>query len=109
MSWYIISYDIRDQKRLQRTHYYLKKEAIALQKSVFLVNSHQISKVKAIIKQYTKGALDDVRLYPITHPNAIWMAGIQAEALDGLNLNVIKPQKSANDNIFTRFLPRIFK
>jgi hypothetical protein len=73
------------------------------------VNSQQISKVRAIIKKYTKGALDDVRLYPITHPNAIWMAGIQAEALDNLNLKVITPQKSANDSLFTRFLPHIFK
>lgn len=104
MKWYILSYDIRDPKRLQRTHYYLKKEAIALQKSVFLVPSNHVNEAKAIIQQYTRDNEDDVRLYPITHPNAIWTAGCQAEALKPLG---IKPAKSLASG--DSFVKKLFK
>jgi len=109
MSWYIISYDIREPKRLLRLHYRLKKEAIALQKSVFLVKSHRLSKVKEIVKQYTKSSEDDVRLYPITHPNAIWAAGRQADSLSNLGIKPHKHTVKNTTSFLQRLLPRLFK
>jgi CRISPR-associated protein Cas2 len=109
MSWYIVSYDIRDQKRLQRLHYHLKKEALALQKSVFLVKSQRLHKVKAIIKQYSKGSIDDVRLYPITHPNAIWAAGQQAKALTSLGIKPHADAPANNETFLQKLLPQLFK
>ncbi|HFQ90150.1 MAG TPA: CRISPR-associated endonuclease Cas2, partial [Desulfobulbus sp.] len=34
--WYLLAYDIRNPRRLQRTHAFVKKLGIPLQKSVFL-------------------------------------------------------------------------
>ena len=109
MSWYIVSYDIRDKKRLQRLHYHLKKEALALQKSVFLVKSHRLNKVKRIIKLYSKGTIDDVRLYPITHPNAIWAAGQQADALRHLGITPQAEAPTHKKTFLQTLLPQLFK
>lgn len=86
-SWYLLSYDIRDPKRLKRLHYQLKKHAFALQKSVFLVEEKEYHAALRIVKKYSKQNEDDVRLYPIVHPNAIWGAGLQSDAMEGLGLN----------------------
>lgn len=84
--WYIIAYDIRDPKRLRRTHYYLKKRAVALQKSVFLLkaDSGSLEGVLAGIKNLAHDREDDIRLYPVPNPHAIWVAGKQADALHNL-------------------------
>lgn len=87
-NWYILAYDIREEKRLKRLHYHLKKHAIALQKSVFLVEQNNYHAVLEVIKKYSKQNEDDVRLYPIVHPNAIWGAGLQADAIAGLGVTV---------------------
>ena len=109
MGWYIVSYDIREKKRLQRLHYHLKKEALALQKSVFLVKSNRLNKVKSIIKQYSKSSIDDVRLYPITHPNAIWAAGLQADALSHLGMKPLEESPLNSDTFLQKLLPKLFK
>ncbi|BBO87225.1 hypothetical protein DSCOOX_04050 [Desulfosarcina ovata subsp. ovata] len=84
--WYLIAYDIRNEKRLRRLHYYLKKRAVALQKSVFLLraNTAQLKEVEGQIKIRIDDREDDVRRYPIYGPNAIWGAGMQAAALESL-------------------------
>lgn len=78
-NWYLLAYDVRDEKRLKKLHYFLKKQATALQNSVFLlhVNKTQLDNILAGIKERTKGKIDDVRLYPISNPHAIWAAGKQ--------------------------------
>jgi len=77
--WYLLSYDIRHVKRLQKFHYRLKKRAFALQKSVFLLEADatDVQQIISLVEQYTHTLEDDVRLYPISHPKAIWSAGIQ--------------------------------
>ena len=109
MSWSIISYDIRDPKRLLRVHYRLKKEAVALQKSVFLVKSHRLNKVIALIDQYADDSEDDVRLYPITHPNAIWAAGRQADSLSNLGIKTRVERPDNSDTFLQKLLPSLFK
>lgn len=87
-SWYLLSYDIRHEKRLRRFHYRLSKHGLALQKSVFLIEAdeQQIQHIITLVDQYTHTQEDDVRLYPIAHPKAIWSAGIQHQVFSGLGI-----------------------
>lgn len=97
--WYVLAYDIRDQKRLSRLHYHLKKHALALQKSVFLVEEKNYQAAWDVVEKYSKQNEDDVRLYPIVHPNALWGAGLQVDALAGLGIAEVKSkplQKNPN-------------
>ncbi|MCX7093894.1 MAG: CRISPR-associated endonuclease Cas2 [Methylobacter sp.] len=87
-SWYLLSYDIRHEKRLRKFHYRLSKYALALQKSVFLIEADEpeIQRIIQLVDHYTHSLEDDVRLYPIANPKAIWSAGIQHQAFSGLSV-----------------------
>ncbi len=84
--WYLIAYDIRNTRRLRRVHYYLKKEAVALQKSVFLLHADRKRRdtVTAELKSRVHDREDDVRIYPVFHPGTLWLAGLQRSSLSGL-------------------------
>ena len=85
-SWYIIAYDIRRPKRLRRLHYYLRKRATALQNSVFLIKADDkyLKHLSKTIQSIADGSEDDIRIYPIHHPDTLWAAGKQVNALKGL-------------------------
>lgn len=96
--WYLVAYDIRQDKRLRRLHYYLKKEAVALQKSVFLLHADKarLRETTSQIKSRVSDSEDDVRIYPIYYPNAIWGAGKQSLALQNLYTGFLKrPSENA--------------
>ncbi len=84
--WYLLCYDIRHPKRLQRFHYRISKEALALQRSVFLLeaNRDKLVRVERLVRRYAHKVEDDIRLYPVRNPGAIWTAGAQARAFAGL-------------------------
>ena len=84
--WYLLAYDIRNPRRLQRTHAFVKKLGIPLQKSVFLVRADPdgLERLKDGIRQRVHGRRDDVRLYPIPGPSALWAAGLQQAAIGSL-------------------------
>ena len=109
-NWYLIAYDIREAKRLQKVHYYLKKRATALQNSVFLlhVDNKKLSEILAGVKERTKGKVDDIRLYPIANPNIIWAAGKQVGAMQhlysGSNIKKNSPPKS----VIQKFIGHLF-
>ena len=105
--WYLLAYDIKEQKRLRKLHSLIKKEGIALQRSVFLIHANQ-KKCNAIIqlvKKHSKTYEDDVRLYPLTDPNTLWMAGQQQSALQGLYAGKPTGQKKG----FITQLKHLFK
>jgi len=66
-SVYLIAYDIKDDRRLNRVHRYLKGRGIHLQKSVFycLLSEMDIKKVKRGLAELIEEKEDDVRIYPI--------------------------------------------
>lgn len=105
--WYLLSYDIRNEKRLKKFHYRIKKQALAVQKSVFLIEGHHadIEKIITLVNNYTNTHEDDVRLYAISHPNAIWSAGIQHQVFDnkGLSSSSKKAEK------FIQSIKNLFK
>jgi len=84
--WYLLAYDIRHPKRLRRTHAFVKKMGVALQKSVFLIRADQegLVRLKKGIRQHVDNRNDDVRLYPITSPTALWSAGQQQFSVSNL-------------------------
>jgi len=84
--WYLLAYDIRNPRRLQRTHAYVKKKGVALQKSVFLVRTDNdgLAELKNGVRQLVDSRRDDVRLYPVGNPSALWAAGRQQDAINTL-------------------------
>ena len=84
--WFVLAYDVREQKRLRRLHYYLKKRALPLQRSVFLLHKKpsELSRILQGVRERTHKNEDDVRLYPVVSPHSIWAAGQQSDVLAGL-------------------------
>ena len=67
-SIYVISYDIKNGRRLNRVHRYLKGKGIHVQKSVFyfLLSKEELKKLQIGLKQIIKNSEDDVRIYPLS-------------------------------------------
>ncbi len=105
-SWYLIAYDIREPKRLKRLHYRLRKRAIPLQNSVFMVKltDKHLDRLSNEIKNHINSVQDDVRIYPIHHPDTLWSAGKQVKALRGLYAGAKKHKKQKKTGIIRRLL-----
>jgi CRISPR-associated protein Cas2 len=84
--WYLIAYDVREPKRLRQVHYYLRKRALAVQKSVFILQTDPagLTETLAGLSERVLERDDDLRLYAIPGPGALWAAGRQAANLGGL-------------------------
>ncbi len=85
--WYLIAYDIHDPRRLQRVGYFMRKHALALQRSVYMaeLDRKELEQLMQGIKELVVSRRDDVRIYPFTDPGDIWAAGIQSGSLSGLH------------------------
>jgi len=105
--WYLLAYDIREPKRLKRTHYYVKKVGISLQRSVFLirVDGRALKEIRKNIQQRVNKREDDVRLYPIRHPGVIWAAGQQSTKINTLFASV----PSKNSRKLTAKIRKLFR
>jgi len=81
--WYVLAYDIREPKRLRRTHAYIRKHGVSLQKSVFLIHTDRdgLAGLKQGVIERVNSKEDDVRLYPVRHPGALWTGGRQAACM----------------------------
>ena len=87
---HIIAYDIANPKRLGRVHRFLKKQAVPLQYSVFLVELNERGR-KQLMKRLEvliHPKQDDVRIYPLpSEPQwcglgrALWDEGVMLEGL----------------------------
>lgn len=83
---HIVTYDIADPKRLRRVHRFLKKIALPLQYSVFLLDA-DAKRVEQLLKQLApliNPHADDIRIYPLpSQPEwcslgrELWPEGIQ--------------------------------
>lgn len=62
---WLIGYDIRDQRRLQRVHRYLKERALPVQYSVFVFQgtSLQVKQILSGLEELIQPHWDDVRIY----------------------------------------------
>ena len=95
--WYLLAYDIADPRRLQRLHRAVRREGIALQRSVFLVQGTQ-SDIEALLDRLAilmNEREDDLRAYPVAAPSALWLRGqcvVQGHLLgDGETASASRP------------------
>lgn len=75
--WYLIAYDIADPRRLQRLHRALRKEALAVQRSLYLL-AGSVSRVEGLMDQWEAlldPQQDDLRAYPVDAPERLWLSG----------------------------------
>lgn len=95
--WHLLAYDIREEKRLRKLHYYLKKRAVPLQRSVFLLHctAEELAQTLQGARKRVHLRDDDIRLYPVSSPHSLWAAGKQAESVRGL---YPAPAKTTPDN-----------
>lgn len=84
--WHLLTYDVCDQKRLRKVHYYLRKRGLPLQKSLFLLHCSAADLATTLqgVRERAHLREDDIRLYPVHTPAAIWTAGLQNSAVQGL-------------------------
>lgn len=64
---HIVTYDIAEPKRLQRIHRFLKKVALPLQYSVFLLeaDAQRIAQLEKQLATMIHPREDDIRIYPL--------------------------------------------
>lgn len=79
---HIIAYDIADPRRLGRIHRYLKKIAIPIQYSVFLIecSSAELQQVKEQLEEMIDPKKDDIRIYTLPENPDIKTLGRQGTA-----------------------------
>jgi len=67
MDEYLICYDIRDPRRLQRLHRHLKRYAVPIQYSVFLFtgSERRLDQCLAEAETIIDSRADDLRAYPL--------------------------------------------
>jgi CRISPR-associated protein Cas2 len=77
---HIIAYDIGDPKRLIRIHRYLKKLAMPIQYSVFLIecNAKELQEVRDDLQAMINPKQDDIRIYTLPLKPVIMTLGQQA-------------------------------
>jgi CRISPR-associated protein Cas2 len=85
---WIVTYDIREPRRLRRVHKFLKTQGMAVQYSVFWVraNDLEMNSIVGGLKELIDERCDDVRAYKLPprsdhvmlgsslHPNGIWLS-----------------------------------
>jgi len=83
--WHLLSYDVAGDRRRARLYRYLKGEALAIQRSVFLLHGDAAT-VRRVL-QHAAGLIDarrdDLRVYPVVHPARLWVHGHTRSPLPG--------------------------
>ncbi len=80
MADYIICYDIANPRRLGRIHRALKKQALAVQYSVFLFSGTEeaLQRCLAQLEALMDAHQDDIRAYPLPQRGLRWVLGATA-------------------------------
>ena len=76
--WYLVGYDIANPGRLAKIHRFLKKEGLAVQRSLFFVHATE-TKINYLLDKIALIMVlreDDLRAYPIAKPEAVWTNGL---------------------------------
>ena len=77
LGWYMVCYDISNPKRLGKVHRIMKKNGLAVQKSVFFIQRTEID-MKTFLNQFNPvidKKKDDIRAYPVENPKKVWTTG----------------------------------
>ena len=76
-NWYLIAYDVKEKRRLQRLHKAIQAIALPLQHSVFVYQGDAdiLNRTLNQLVQLIDESEDDLRCYPIHSLEAIWFYG----------------------------------
>lgn len=76
--WHLIVYDIRCPKRLRKVHAYLKKQAYALQESVFAWEGtdQELAELQTGLRQRMSEKEDDIRGYRLPVRQQLHLFGV---------------------------------
>lgn len=72
--WYLLAYDIRDQKRLRQVHQVSSKICTFLQRSICLYHGggRKLTELLEILRNLVLPKVDDIRLYVVQGPSELW-------------------------------------
>jgi CRISPR-associated endonuclease Cas2 len=72
--WYLLAYDIADNRRLQWVYRRLLRSGLPVQKSVFLVSvtGEGLTDLLDELEGLMHKGQDDLRTYPIAHPGELY-------------------------------------
>lgn len=90
--WYLLAYDIRCSRRLQRVHKFLRTKAYAVQESVFAWygNQHDVEELQRQLLSRIKPGEDDFRGYRLPANKVLHFWGA-SPFLDGIIDNGYPP------------------
>lgn len=79
--WVLVAYDVASPKRLRRVHRFLKREGMAVQYSVFLLQAGdaKYQSVIAGLLELICEKEDDLRFYDCKSREHIWLAGRESD------------------------------
>lgn len=72
--WYLLAYDVRDERRLQRTQSRTAKVCTYLQRSVYLYHGEGTGLARLLeeVTEELEHHVDDMRLYALSGPRDLW-------------------------------------
>ena len=99
---YVVCYDIRDRKRLQRIQRLTAKHSIYLQRSVYLFRGEGSSLIALLnrVKQVIEPD-DDLRVYNLAHIRDMWFLSLDKPAIAEMNLSQVV---AAHPSVWQRLL-----
>jgi CRISPR/Cas system-associated endoribonuclease Cas2 len=79
--WYLLSYDVRCHKRLQRVCRYLKRCGVPVQQSVFLIRAHEagITDIQNDCDAILNLDEDELAIVRTGSPDQLWRFGCGAD------------------------------
>ena len=94
--WHVLSYDIECPKRGQRIHRRLRNQGVFVQKSVCLLHytAAELQAEQAEITALMDPSADDLRIYPLVHPDQAWILGasqwVEGQSKGGILISVLR-------------------
>lgn len=87
-SFYLVAYDIADERRLSRVFNYMKEKGIHLQYSVFycLLTWEELKELKTELSEIVDEDEDDVRIYPLQKDSLVASLGCGARLPEGFEV-----------------------
>ncbi len=97
--WHVVAYDVADARRLRRVHRCVSRQALAVQRSVFLFHGTRgaLRRLLAELATLIDAERDDVRAYPSAHPGRMWMSSGIESVEDGDSTTEEPTLLAAND------------
>jgi CRISPR-associated protein Cas2 len=73
--WYLLAYDIRDERRLRRVQRVSARDCLGLQRSVYLYSGGggRLARLLAELAELAVPGEDDLRLYALNGPADLWL------------------------------------